>query len=78
LSKNDLSAITTYMKETAATFAPVVRASQSVSEKVTEKKRKSSGSASHSTSASQSTKGYNTRPYTTTSSTRAVKQNKTE
>ena len=72
LSKDDLTAITTYIKETAAAFAPVVQASQSASEKVTEKKRKCSTSASHST------KGYDTRPYTTTSSTRAAKQNKTE
>ena len=78
LSKDDLTAITTYIKETAAAFAPVVPASHLVSEKVTEKKRKSSGSASSSTSASHSTKGYDTRPYTTTSSTRATKQNKTE
>ena len=43
LSKDDLTAITSYIKETAATFAPVVPAS----EKVTEKKRKNSHSASH-------------------------------
>ena len=78
LSKDDLTAITTYIKETAAAFAPVVPVSQSVSEKVTEKKRKSSGSASSSTSASTCTKGYDKRPYSTTSSTRAAKQNKTE
>jgi hypothetical protein len=80
LSKDDLTAITTYIKETAAAFAPVevVPVSQSVSEKVTEKKRKSSGSASSSTSASHCTKGYDKRPYSTTSSTRAAKKNKTE
>ena len=78
LSKDDLTAITTYIKETAAAFAPVVPVSQSVSEKVTEKKRKSSGSASSSTSASTCTKGNDKRPYSTTSSTRAAKQNKTE
>jgi hypothetical protein len=78
LSKDDLTAITTYIKETAAAFAPVVPVSQSVSEKVTEKKRKSSGNASSSTSASTCTKGNDKRPYSTTSSTRAAKQNKTE
>jgi hypothetical protein len=78
LSKGDLTTITTYIKETAAALAPIVPASQSVPQKVTEKKRKSSGSASSSTSASHSTKGCDTRPYKTTSSTRAAKQNKTE
>jgi hypothetical protein len=72
LSKDDLTAITTYIQETAAAFAPVVPASQAVPEKVTGKKRKNSGSALSSTSASHSTSGY---AYSTTSSTRAAKRN---
>ena len=75
LSKDDLTAITTYIKETAAAFAPVVPASQAAPEKVTEKKRKNSGSALSSTSASHSTSGYEARTYSTTSSTRAAKRN---
>jgi len=70
LSKDDLTAITSYIKATAAAFSPVVPASQSVSEKVTENKRKNSRTASHSTTDND------TRPYSTTSSTRAAKKNK--
>ena len=39
LSKDDLTAITTYIKETAAAFAPVVPASQSVSEREGHRKK---------------------------------------
>ena len=79
LSKGDLTTISTYIKETAAAFAQIVPASESVHEKITEKKERAVG-VLHPVRVLHpvATKGCDARPYTTTSSTRAAKQKKTE